>query len=251
MKILIGIFLAVSAVNSYGAINYFSDANNGYSQSGVSNVSKYYKPIELNKGIKQNLEYLKPSEKVELIYRNDIHQGINYVLSSGYRLVGHSEFLDRTLADSVFIAQAKKVGAQRVLIHKQGVTQSSYGVEDDLNNLNHGYHYYAAFFVKDNFFKEPNALGLSFGDIPLEKTKLYQRNTGAYVFSVIQNSRAYTSNILVEDVITAINDKKVLKREDVNQIKDAELKKSKTLNFTITRIVNNEPREVQIPVSFN
>jgi len=36
MKIWIGVFLALSAVNSYGAVNYSNNANKGYSQSRVN-----------------------------------------------------------------------------------------------------------------------------------------------------------------------------------------------------------------------
>lgn len=92
---------------------------------------------------------------------------------------------------------------------------------------------------------------LTLDNIPLEKTKLYQGNTGAYIFYMIKDSRAYNSNIVVEDIITAINDKKILKHENFNQIKDIEFKKSKILNLTIIRLVKNEPKEIQIPVSFN
>lgn len=249
MKIWIGVFLALSAVNSYGALNFLTDTNKGYSQSAVNNVSKYYKALDIPAEDKRYLEYRKSSEKVEIVEGGESENIL--VQSQGYRPIGYSEFQDRALPDSAFIEQAHKIGAQKVLVHKQGTTAVPYYSDDDLNNLDHGYYYYVLFYVKNGLLNQPNTLGLNMVNIPLEKTKLYQRNTGAYVVSVIQNSRAYTSNIIIEDVITAINDKKVLKVEDFNPIKEAELKKSKTLNLTIIRLINNEPKEIQIPVSFN
>lgn len=249
MKIWIGVFLALSAVNSYGALNFLTDTNKGYSQSAVNNVSKYYKALDIPAEDKRYLEYRKSSEKVEVIKGGESESSL--IQSQGYQPIGYSEFKDRALPDSVFITQAKKIGAQKVLVYKQGATTVTYYSDDDLNNLDYGYYYAVIFYVKSSFFNKPNALGLSIDEIPLEKTKLYQRNTGGYVVNVVKNSRAYTSNIVVEDVITAINDKKLLKVEDFNQIKDAELKNNKTLNLTIIRLINNEPKEIQIPVSFN
>lgn len=246
-KIYIGVLLALSAVNGYGAVDYSA----GYSQGAVSNVSKYYKPLEVHSENKQHLEYRKGSENVEVIHSINNEVDHNYVLSEGYIPIGYSEFKDRLLPDSVFVEQAQKVGSQKVLVYKQGVTTVSYSSDDDLNNLDYGYHYSIIFYVKNGIFNKADALGVFIGSIPLEKTKLYQRNTGAYVNSVIRNSRAYNSNIVVEDVVTAINGIELIMPEDLIKVVDRQLEKVKTLNFTIIRIVNNEPKEIQIPVSFN
>lgn len=249
VKVWIGVFLVLSAVNSYGAVNYSNSANKGYSQSRVSNVSKYYKALDIPPEDKRYYEYKKPSQKVDVIEGGDSAHGL--ILSQGYQPIGYSEFKDRALPDSAFTTQANKIGAQKVLVTKQGKTTVTYYSDDDLNNLDHGYHYAVIFYVKSNFQKEPHALGITITDIPLEKTKNYQRNTGSYVTNVIKGSRAYTSNILIEDVITTINGREVLDARSFDKIKNEELEKDRTLNFSITRIVNNEAREVQIPVSFN
>lgn len=247
MRLCFGVVLALSAVNSYGALSYSDSAV----QASVSNVSKYYQPVDIHPEDKQFLEYRKPSQKVEVIEGKDLASANRTILSKGYRAIGYSEFKDRKLPDATFIEQAKKVGALKVLVYKEGITEVAYSSYDDLNNLDYGYGYYVVFYVKDGGFDNRNSLGIAYDDIPIEKTKVYQRNTGAYVLSVVKGSKAYVSNILVDDVITAINNRRVLGSEDLSRIGAAELKKSKTLNFTITRIVNNEPREVQIPVSFN
>ena len=80
MKIWIGVFFALSAANSYGAINYLYDANKGYSQSGVSNVSKYYKALDIPPEYKRNLEYRKSSEKVEVIHSTNSEVDHSYVV---------------------------------------------------------------------------------------------------------------------------------------------------------------------------
>lgn len=176
MKIWIGVFLALSAVNSYGAVNYSNNANKGYSQSRVSNVSKYYKALDISPEDKRYFEYNKLSEKVEVVEGGESENIL--IQSQGYRPIGYSEFQDRALPNLAFIAQANKIGAQKVLVHKQGTTTVPYDRDDDLNDLDHGYYYYAMFYVKSSFFNEPNALGLSFGDIPLEKKNFIKEIQG-------------------------------------------------------------------------
>lgn len=217
----------------------------------TDNVAKFYKPLDWLHKDKNNFEYLKSTEDVKVIEDNDINKTYNLMLANGYILIGSSQFNDRNLPNSIFISQAKKLGASYVSIYKKNSSTVSYDVNDDLNNLDYAYQYVVDFYVKDNFFKKPNMLGINFGEIPLEKRVQLQRNTGAYVGNVVKDSRAYFANIVLEDVIIAVNGKEVRGAEDLDKLKESELKMTKNLNLTIIRLINNEPKEIQILVSFN
>jgi len=156
------------------------------------------------------------------------------------------------------IAQAKKAGATFVTFSKYSESSVTYSTTNDPknlalidpNNLAIIYNYEVLFYVKDNYSKNPNLLGIRMSNIPVEKRKIYQRNTGAYVENVIQGSKAYNANVLNEDVMIAVNDNPILTGDDFLNIKEKELKKTKVLNLKILRLVNSELKELNIPVNF-
>lgn len=217
----------------------------------TNNVAKFYKPLEWTQSQKQGFEYRKGLEEVRVIESNDLEKSFNSLVAKGYSVLGSSGFVDRELPHSIFKSQAIKIGAETVVIYKQGISSVSYHVDDDLNNLDYAYQYQADFYVKNNSYKQPNMMGISMTEIPLDKRKLYQRNTGVYVANVIKDARAYFANVVVEDVIIAVNGKEVRSTEDLDRIKESELKTTKNLNLTIIRLINNEPKEIQILVNFN
>lgn len=255
IKILVGSLLALSAVNAIGANMHIYKDKSGkvvqQSKSTTNNVAKFYKPIDWSQSYKNDFEYLKSTEEVKVTEDNDINKTYNLMSANGYTLIGSSVFNDRNLPNSIFISQAKKLGASYVAIYKGNSSRVSYGINDDLNNLDYAYQYAVDFYVKNNFFKKPTMLGINLREIPLEKRVQLQRNTGAYVGNVVKDSRAYFANIVLEDVIIAINGKEVRAAEDLDKLKESELKMTKNLNLTIIRLINNEPKEIQIPVSFN
>lgn len=233
---------------------YISPSNKTHIQTDKSiqnNVSKYYKPKDWPQSYKENFEYLKSTEDVQAIESNDLEKVYNSMQANGYSLLGSSEFNDRSLPKSIFISQAKKLGATHVFIYKIGTSELPYSIDDDLNDLDYAYYYVSDFYVKDNYYKNPGMLGVRMDEIPLDKRNLFQRNTGGYITNVTKGSRAYFANIILGDVVIAINGKEVRFAEELNTIKDSELKVSKDLNLTIIRLINDVPTRIQIPVSFN
>ncbi|HZH88390.1 MAG TPA: PDZ domain-containing protein [Chitinophagaceae bacterium] len=234
----------------------------------TTNVSKYYYSANWQEDQKQNFEYLKPGEQVQVL---EVAPGLeSYQLynAQGYAAIGQSIFRDWDVSKDSLINQAKKVGATFVTFSKYADSSITYSVKDNLNNLantvnpknlatiidpnNLGiiYSYEVLFYVKDNYTKNPNAFGFRISDIPLEKRKTYQRNTGSYVENVVEGSRAYKANVLIEDVIIAINGNPISTLNDFFEIKEKELKKTKVLELKILRLVNNELKELNIPVNF-
>lgn len=216
----------------------------------ADNLSDYYQEVKFTDAQKKfiKLEYLKPGEQVEIFKDDD--SMFKKLLSENYVPIGQSSFLDKDLPTKVFENKARSLGASAVVLYKKTASSNSYIPGENPNNLYFIYDYVATFYVKNSKYKENNMLGIGMEEIPLDKRNLYQRNTGAYTYNVYKGGRAYKANILPEDVIIKINDIDVLFPEEMNKIKDNELKKTNVLNFTILRLVNNELREIKIPVDF-
>ena len=216
----------------------------------VTNVAKYYKPtIKISAEDIKNIEYIKPNQDVtitELKWHEDASQSL---FENAYIMLGVSEFSDWELSKKDIIQQARKVGASVVIFKKNSSSTVSYTRQDDPNNLDFIYDYEVKFFVK---FKFNNAerIGTIIDILPIDYRSLYQRNTGIYVKGVINDSKAYNANILYGDLIISINGIAVFGIEDFNKVKNAELEKTKTLNFKILRIVKDDLKEIEIPISF-
>lgn len=211
------------------------------------NLKKYYESVN-----KKNNYLLKFTGEVNVIYTpfSNYSEKFSDLYESKYALIGHSKFYDRKIPEERIKSYAREVKASVVLVSAERMTTNQYSSNDDLNELDHGYSYFFTFWQKSNAWNQPNILGIQIGEIPREEKTIYQRNTGNYVSAVIKNSRAYYSNILIGDVIIAINGYEVLNKQAFSSIKNRELDKSKTLNLTILRIVNNVLTEVQIPLNF-
>ena len=252
--------------NSASTSNVSKPTSNN--SASTSNVSKFYNSANWPEDEKQNFEYLKPGEQVQVL---EVAPGLeSYQLynAQGYSAIGQSIFRDWDVPKDSLINQAKKVGATFVTFSKYADSSITYSVKDNLNNLantvnpknlatiidpnNLGiiYSYEVLFYVKDNYTKNPNIFGFKISSIPLETRKTYQRNTGAYVENVVEGSRAYNANVLLEDVIIAINGNPISTLNDFFEIKEKELKKTKVLELKILRLVNNELKELNIPVNF-
>lgn len=216
----------------------------------VTNVSKFYKPIDRQPESKKHFEYLKPNENVKIIDHKDTNVDLDDLEESGYVLLGSSRFMDRKLLKNDVIEQAKKIGATLVIWSKATDVTIPYSREDDPNNFDIIYNYIVHFYVKDLFYKQPDMLGIRMANIPISERPLYQRNTGVYVDQLTHDSKAYNANILVGDVIISINNRTTLSLEELHKVKQEELKKTKTLNLKILRIVKGDLKEIEIPISF-
>lgn len=243
--------------NNSVSTNNVSKATKTVSVS-TNNVSKFYHSVEWREDAKKSFEYLKQGEQVQVLEVLPGLDSYNSYNEQGYAVIGQSIFRDWDLPKDSLIAQAKKVGATFVTFSKYSESSVTYSTTNDPknlalidpNNLAIIYNYEVLFYVKDNYVKNPNTLGIRIRNITVEKRKTYQRNTGAYVEHVVQGSKAYNANVLNEDVIIAINDNPILTGDDFLNIKEKELKKTKVLNLKILRLVNNELKELNIPVNF-
>ena len=216
----------------------------------VTNIAKYYKPtIKISAEDIKNIEYIKPDQDIAITELKWHEDGSQSLLENAFIMLGVSEFSDWGLSKSDIIQQARKVGASVVLFKKNSSSTVTYTRQDDPNNLDFIYDYEVKFFVK---FKFNNAerIGTIIERLPIDYRSLFQRNTGVYVKGVINESKAYNANILGGDLIISINGIAILGIEDFNKVKNAELEKTNTLNFKILRVVKDDLKEIEIPISF-
>ncbi|WP_151721070.1 PDZ domain-containing protein [Acinetobacter ursingii] len=168
------------------------------------------------------------------------------LIRKGYSVLGISQFNGRTdkASQKDIMSQAKAVGADLVLVrsvysrtetgsyalsvpnisssqinantnvrtnyntyanYNTNATVNTYGSSIVNVPVNTQYSDHAAVFLK----KEKVKLGISFGDVPEADKKRRQSNSGAYVARVVDNSPAFNSDILRDDIIYQVNDFKV------------------------------------------
>lgn len=216
------------------------------------NISKYYTPTEYDDTIKKEFIYNKNTKEISYLESNIDNWETDFkdFQSKGFYLLGTSLFSDRKIDKSKFLSQAHMLGASAVVVYSKGASAVQYSKYDDPNDLDNIYSYRADFYIKSNYKNNKDTIGLSLSSIPLDKRANLQRNTGAYVYNVIEGTRAYRANILIGDAIIAINDTEIIDINEFNNIKSRELKRNKVLNLTIVRNVNKEIKTVVIPISF-
>lgn len=216
------------------------------------NVSKNYKalvPVP-----KQYYEYLNTGQEVQLFSVSDANRSSEEFAEMGYKVIGFSRFRDYEVSYHEVRDQAQKIRATHATVQQVDLDQfkvsSGTGVQSERMKWDEIYEYLIAFYVKNNELTLPYKMGIDVEVIPTEKRSIYQRNTGAYVNTVLQGSKPYNANLLRDDVIVAINDNPILTPDDFSRImKESVSMKSKTLNLKVLRIVNNDLKEALI--SFN
>lgn len=243
-------------VGSLGNSNKQSNVKTAYTKNQnikkMNNIEKYYEPVDYDAIEKKEFKYNKDIKKISYFESSfdSVESDYDYLTSLGKDLLGISSFSDRKLGKSEFISQAHKLGASTIIVYKQNSSEVPYSIYDDPNDLDYIYDYSAYFYVESSFKDNKDTIGVRYSSIPLDKRVGLQRNTGAYVANVIEGTKAYQANVLVGDVVIAINDISIIDANDFNKIKQSELRSKKTLKLSIVRNVNNELKTVVIPINF-
>lgn len=215
----------------------------------ANNFEKYYEPRE--DFVLVEPIYLKPTEEPELqktFSWSEFEIARENLISKGYVSIGASKFSASKTSEKLALDQAKKLKATYILtLTEPANNEMFYRRGDDLNKLDWAYDYIAVYGVKDKILSNL-ILGITIRDLNSEEKKQFQRNTGGLVDSVYENSRAYIANILKNDVITHINQTPLIRNKEFLLIRDKELQQSKTLNFSILRLVNGQLKELIIPI---
>jgi membrane-associated protease RseP (regulator of RpoE activity) len=247
-------FLLFLPINSYSDLISRGGQNQVMPQTQNNIIGKYYQAYPSTYESTKGYQYLRAKDEISIGITNTVEsfqQKDRDLIENGYSDLGYSQFYERNLTKQSIEFQARKVSATVVLVNKLSVSTMPYEKKDDLNKLDYAYQYTLKFYVKNSSWDQSNKLGIIMTSIPTEKRKIYQRNTGMYVNTVINKSKAYNANIVEGDVIVAINEVPILELSQFEKTKQEQLKKSKTLDLTIVRIVKDEPKEIKIPINFN
>ncbi len=124
---------------------------------------------------------------------------------SGYGLIGVSAFQGPPQSQDAVMVQAKKVGADVVLLSSARLESQQISVDR--------YQYAAGFFRK---MKTP-VLGIIGLPLPSEIRQQLERNTGVFVGIVINDSPAFNANILEGDAILKMNGEDVMSVADLTK----------------------------------
>ena len=124
-----------------------------------------------------------------------------------YWLIGVSAFQGPPQSQDAVMVQAKKVGADAVLLSSAYLGSQQFVVER--------YKYEAGFFRR----MKPPVLGIFGLPLPSEIRQQLERNTGVLVGIVINDSPAFNANILEGDLILKMNGEDVMSVTDLNKKK--------------------------------
>ena len=216
-----------------------------------NSFTSYYKSVVSQE---QLIEYFDNSESDLQVYKvDDVQKDMSKIIKRGYRIIGQSSFIGKTDA-SLVRDTATSIGANVVLLSvKYRNTESgtaTFSLPSVYDNTprekinvpynNDKYEYRALFFKKI----KPLTLGINMVPIPAEITTLIKRNRGVMVEIVFDESPAFFADLVVGDVIIAINDKEINNVDELNRL--IQLNKGQKTQFTIIRSGQTTPEDIFI-----
>lgn len=232
MRFFLGVIVLSSSLLLAGCVNNFEESYQG----------------QANARLLPN--YVPSTEEIKIISTTDLSKDEKILMKRGYVMIGKSSFQANTgtVREDALLDHAKKVGAQVVLIksvvtgtvnkvmalstptsstsytsanaHAYGSggyanaygnsTTTTYGSETSyipytISRSSVGAEFFALFKTQ---------LGVFPTDLTDEEKKAIGQNGGIKVFEIVDNSPAYFSNILPDDLIVSVNGKQVGNRED-------------------------------------
>ncbi len=217
-----------------------------FSSCARSGFQEFYHPIIRPNRLHPSpyIEWLKPDQEPKVIQTENLERDIMMLLSKRYIVLGYSDFNGPYEDMKNASAQAKGIGATIVLTQCTSAdTQTVYlkdnNQHDDwppdqgskANEIKAGepsaadqkrYGQKAFYFVKDT---EKTKLGIRLANLTQEMRTNLNRNTGALILAVLENSPASDADIANGDILIAIDDIEVINAEQVvnlsNQMNDS------------------------------
>ncbi len=221
----------------------------------TNRYSAFYEPV-LEPEYYDEITMLKPTEVPVIIETDDYEKEAEGYLAKNYVIIGFSSFTGKSQDDANVIALAKKVGATLVVIEHRLVssTTSTYAIPTAQTTYYSGtisgrsttYGATGTPITVRNFFfdhtavfmakaSKPDKFGVILDELTPDERVEYERNTGAIIRVVIEDSVACYSNLLKGDLIIAIDDKKIHDSDQAFQQMANMDKDSKSLKLTIVR----------------
>lgn len=167
--------------------------------AGVNSYEKFYKPLG-DPAKLEDVELLKPGQEPQVVRTTSLAGDIKNLRSKQYIAVGSSSFNGRYEDERMIKAQAARVGATIVLVHAVSTQGHAAAPQQRFDQV-------AVFFVRST---KKLKFGVAVMDLTPEQRASLDRNSGAVVDIVMENSPAFNANILPGDVILEINGVSVL-----------------------------------------
>lgn len=215
----------------------------------ASGYQQFYKSYVDAKSL-PNVQSLPPTEIPKIYSSNDLQRDVKIARSRGYIPIGHSSFNGAMESERGIVTQAQQTGAVLVLITSKfaetrtittplfvpnnQTTYSSgtvYGTSSSVNysgtSTTYGttvipittqqqrYEQTAVYFVKST---RKLKFGLFPVDLPPELRSKLERNTGALIDIVAEESPAFAANVLPGDVLIELNGAIVLNAKHASEL---------------------------------
>jgi serine protease Do len=218
----------------------------------ASGHKEFYQPYVDVKTL-PDVQTLAPGEKPKVFSSSDLDRDVKIAISRGFKPIGHSSFNGKMESESAVVQQAQQTGAVLVLVSSKFVetrsittplfipnnqtTYSSGSVYGNYGSANYSgmsttygttvvpittqqqrYDQTAVFFVQST---RKLKFGLFPKDLTPELRSKLERNTGALIDIVAEESPAFAANVLPGDVLIEINEVSVLNAKHAGELMQA------------------------------
>jgi hypothetical protein len=215
----------------------------------ASGFQQYYKPYVDAKTL-PDVQLLGPGETPKIFSSNDLQRDVKIAMSKGFHSIGHSSFNGAIESERALVQQAQSVGAVLVLVNSKFTenrtitiplfvpnnqttyssgsiygtggsarytgTSTTYGsTVVPITTQQQRFDQTAIFFVKST---RKLKFGLFLIDLTPELRVKLERNTGAIIDIVAENSPAFIANVLPGDILLEIDGIKILGAKHASEV---------------------------------
>ena len=215
----------------------------------ASGYQQFYKPY-IDARTLPDVQLLGNGEAPKIFSSNDMQRDIKIAVSKGYRSIGASSFNGQIESEQAVVNQAKSVGAVLVLVNSKftesrtittplilpnnqttynsGSVYGTYGSANysgssttygttvvPITTQQQRYDQTAVYFVKST---KKLKFGLFTVDLTPELRSKYERNTGAVIDVVAEESPAFAANVLPGDILIELNGTPIINAKHASEI---------------------------------
>jgi hypothetical protein len=215
----------------------------------ASGYQQFYKPYT-DANTLPEVKVLAPEEAPKVYASNDLDRDVKIAQSKGYLVIGVSSFNGKLESEDAVIQQARRVGALLVLVNSKftdtrtittplflpnnQTTYSSGSVYGTYGSANYSgsstiygstvvpmtthqqrYDQTAVYFVKST---RKLKFGLSPVDLPQDLRGTLERNTGALIDIVFEDTPAFAANVLPGDVLIELDGVSVINAKHAGEL---------------------------------
>jgi hypothetical protein len=215
----------------------------------ASGYNKFYKPF-VDARTLSDVQLLGERDKPKIFLSDDLKRDVNIARSKGYQPIGVSSFNGKMESEQAVINQATSVGAVLVLVNSKftgtrtittplflpnnqttynsGYVSGTYGSANysgtsttygtsvvPITTYQQRYDQNAVYFVKST---RKLKFGLYLVDLSPELRTQFERNTGAVIEAVAEESPAFVANILPGDILIELNGISVINTKNATEL---------------------------------